>query len=469
MDLFAHLSHDEFIARLEDAGESNSDVARAMKKELRRFGSINFTAWLRKEDKQKPFRINAAHYGNGAGIRLVARSLSSSTTPSLKKPVWRELEDAWSKSDANSEDQLWLSMPAVALYESLATEGLIIVFGGTGSGKSYLADELAFNVIADRLGTGGHVLRYGDPVEGSIGIFVGEFVASGNLSSTMTETQRNDPQDVKSIAQFGRDALRQKPTVVTLAELRDEDQIRDAIELASTGHTVVATAHAGSLNDGFVRLMKAYKCSEFPDLITPLVKSLNTVIHLEPVDTEDRRVRLVLPTIWTRTVQTEYPLLAEGIASIRPGTRTSDMCKAPSFFWKDRVSTDDNLDYKWLALGLTALNLVLTRYPKDGTPIYLYSNAAESVYDAACKLIDPLLTKFMSEMIPGIEPHEESQGRERAVFERAARNMLLRKIDVNEEHANLASLTFYAKELDISEAFKVAMAQVDLELDRFTK
>ncbi len=149
------------------------------------------------------------------------------------------------------------------------TDGLVLVAGPTGSGKSTTIASLIDRINTTRPA---HIITIEDPVE---------FVHRSNQSLV---NQRQIGTDVHSFSQALLDAVRQDPDVILVGELRDLDTIRTAITAAETGHLVFASVHAGDCKTAIERLVGAFSADE-QNLAQRLVATvLRTVIvqHLLP-------------------------------------------------------------------------------------------------------------------------------------------------------------------------------------------
>lgn len=144
-----------------------------------------------------------------------------------------------------------------------ASDGLILVTGATGSGKSTtLAAMVDFiNQHHQR-----HILTLEDPVE---------FL---HTSASSLIQQREIGDDCASFAAGLRAALREDPDVILLGELRDSDTIRLALTAAETGHMVLATLHTRSAAQAIERLVDSFPAEEKSQIRSQLAGSLNAVL-----------------------------------------------------------------------------------------------------------------------------------------------------------------------------------------------
>ncbi|MFT5301450.1 MAG: twitching motility protein PilT [Mariniblastus sp.] len=156
------------------------------------------------------------------------------------------------------------------------TDGLVLVAGPTGSGKS-----TSIAAMIDRINQSrpSHIITIEDPIE---------FI---HRSQKSLVNQRQIGTDVATFGQALQDAVRQDPDVILVGELRDLDAIRTAITAAETGHLVFASVHAGDCKTAIERLIGAFSAEE-QNLAQRLVATvLRTVIvqHLLPRQTNPHR------------------------------------------------------------------------------------------------------------------------------------------------------------------------------------
>ncbi len=156
------------------------------------------------------------------------------------------------------------------LYDKCAIQdGLVLVVGPTGSGKSTTIASLIDRINAQRAS---HIITLEDPIE---------FI---HTSQKALVNQRQVGVDVDNFHQALVDAVRQDPDIILVGELRDVETIRTAITAAETGHLVFASLHAGDCKTAIERLVSAYPAEE-QDLAQRLVATvLRTIVvqHLLP-------------------------------------------------------------------------------------------------------------------------------------------------------------------------------------------
>ena len=142
-------------------------------------------------------------------------------------------------------------------------EGLILVTGATGSGKS---TTLAAMVNALNSTLRGHILTLEDPAEYLY------------ASDQCLIQQREIGTHCASFSEGLRGALREDPDVILLGELRDSETIRLALTAAETGHLVLATLHTRGAAQAVERLVDVFSAEEKNMIRSQLAGSLKAVL-----------------------------------------------------------------------------------------------------------------------------------------------------------------------------------------------
>jgi twitching motility protein PilT len=142
-------------------------------------------------------------------------------------------------------------------------DGLVLVCGPTGSGKSTTLASL-IDLLDQRRAA--HVITLEDPIEY-------RFATRRCLIH-----QRELGTHIPSFAAGLRAALREAPDVILLGELRDRDTIAAALTAAETGHLVLATLHAPSAAGAIDRVIDAFPDSQQRQIRHQLAACLRTVV-----------------------------------------------------------------------------------------------------------------------------------------------------------------------------------------------
>lgn len=149
-------------------------------------------------------------------------------------------------------DDTFRSFAELGLPEKLAdfcncSDGLFIVTGPTGSGKSTTLATLVDIVNRTRCG---HIVTIEDPVE---------YI---HKSRSCLVRQRQIGRDAVSFNNALVEALRQDPDVILVGEIRELETIRTAITAAETGHLVFTTLHAGDCAGAVERMVSVFPAGE---------------------------------------------------------------------------------------------------------------------------------------------------------------------------------------------------------------
>lgn len=142
-------------------------------------------------------------------------------------------------------------------------DGLVLVTGATGSGKSTTLASIINEINKTRPC---HILTIEDPIE---------FIHS---NQTAVVHQREVGQDVPSFADAIRSAMREDPDVVLLGEMRDLETMHAAITAAETGHLVFATLHTNDAVGVIDRLIGMFPGEEQNTIRQQLSMALRAVI-----------------------------------------------------------------------------------------------------------------------------------------------------------------------------------------------
>jgi twitching motility protein PilT len=142
-------------------------------------------------------------------------------------------------------------------------DGLVLVCGPTGSGKSTTLAAL-IDLIDQRRAS--HVITIEDPIEY-------RFTPRQSVIH-----QREVGAHVASFAAGLRSALREAPDVILLGELRDRETIAAALTAAETGHLVLATLHAPSAAGAIDRMIDAFPDNQQRQARWQLAAVLRTVV-----------------------------------------------------------------------------------------------------------------------------------------------------------------------------------------------
>lgn len=156
-----------------------------------------------------------------------------------------------------------LGLPEVLKEVVMNQNGLVLIVGSTGSGKS---TTLAAMIDHRNKNEGGHILTIEDPIE---------FVFRHDKSVI---SQREVGIDTLSYENALREALREAPEVIMIGEARDTETMKAAIKFADTGHLCLTTLHAVNANQAMDRMMNMFSTDMRKQLLMDLSLNLRAVI-----------------------------------------------------------------------------------------------------------------------------------------------------------------------------------------------
>jgi twitching motility protein PilT len=161
-------------------------------------------------------------------------------------------------------------------------EGLVLITGATGSGKSTTLGAMLEHINQHRSGV---VVVLEDPIE---------FVFPPGLGLIK---QREVGTDTRSFASGLRHALRQDPDVIAVTELRDQESVEIALQAAETGHLVIATFHAADPPKAIDRILEMFGAEMLPQIRAQLANALLAIISQRLLPTADGKSRALASEI----------------------------------------------------------------------------------------------------------------------------------------------------------------------------
>jgi twitching motility protein PilT len=156
-----------------------------------------------------------------------------------------------------------LGLPEIVSRFAEFKNGLVIVGGPTGSGKSTTLAALIDHINRK---DSCHIVTLEDPIE----------VVHTRKESLIN--QREIGTHTKSFERALRATLRQDPDVILVGEMRDQSTISMAVTAAETGHLVFATVHTVSADASIERIINAFPAAQQPQVRSMLAETLRAVV-----------------------------------------------------------------------------------------------------------------------------------------------------------------------------------------------
>jgi twitching motility protein PilU len=172
-----------------------------------------------------------------------------------------------------------LGLPDVMKDLIMAKRGLVLMVGATGSGKS---TSIAAMINYRNENSSDHIVTIEDPIE---------FLHTNKRSIV---NQREVGLDTKSYSRALRGVMRAAPDVILIGEVRDRESMEAAINLAGTGHLVLATLHANNCAEALDRIINMFPRDQHNQIFLDLSQYLRSIMGQRLVPGKDgRRVAAV--------------------------------------------------------------------------------------------------------------------------------------------------------------------------------
>ena len=156
-----------------------------------------------------------------------------------------------------------LTLPPIFEQLSLIKRGLVLVTGMTGSGKSTtLASMIDYRNRLDE----GHIITIEDPIE----------YYHDHKKSIVT--QREVGTDTDSYSTALKNALRQRPDVILVGEIRDREVMEQALTAAETGHLCLATLHTNNAYQAIERIVNFFPEEQYKQVRLNLATNLKAIV-----------------------------------------------------------------------------------------------------------------------------------------------------------------------------------------------
>ncbi len=179
-----------------------------------------------------------------------------------------------------------LKLPESLKDVIMEKRGLILVVGGTGSGKS---TSLAAMIDHRNEHSAGHIITVEDPVE---------YVHKHKKSMI---THREVGVDCHSWHNALKNTLRQAPDVILIGEIRDTETMEHAIAFAETGHLCLGTLHSNNANQTLDRIINFFPEERRNQLLMDLSSNMKAIISQRLIRTEDGKGRRAAVEIMLNT------------------------------------------------------------------------------------------------------------------------------------------------------------------------
>jgi twitching motility protein PilU len=209
-----------------------------------------------------------------------------------------------------------LKLPAILKDISLTKRGLVLLVGGTGTGKS---TTMAAMVDYRNTTTTGHIITVEDPVE---------FI---HRHKKCIISQREIGMDTHNYSNALKNTMRQAPDVIQIGEVRDAETMEAAIAFAETGHLCISTLHANNANQAIERIMNFFPHEKHNQIYFQLSLNMRAFISQRLIPTVDNKrvaaveILLDTPRVKDLIMKRRIEVLKEAmVAGTEEGMQTFD-------------------------------------------------------------------------------------------------------------------------------------------------
>jgi len=228
------------------------------------------------------------------------------------------------------------NLPPILKDISMTKRGLVILVGGTGTGKS---TTLAAMIEHRNVNAPGHIITIEDPIE---------FIHPHKKSIV---SQREIGMDTHTYEDALKNTLRQAPDVILIGEIRDCETMEAAIVFSETGHLCLSTLHANNANQAIERIMNFFPAERHDQIYFQLSLNIRAIISQRLIPTvEGKRaaaIEILLDTprvkdlIMKKRIDTLKETMAQGT---REGMQTFDQAIF-ELYKSGRISYENTIVY----------------------------------------------------------------------------------------------------------------------------
>ncbi len=230
-----------------------------------------------------------------------------------------------------------IGLPEVLKDVIMTKNGLVIMVGGTGSGKS---TSLAAMIDYRNRNSHGHIITIEDPIE---------YVHPHKGCVIMQREVGVDTDDWEIAL---KNTLRQAPDVILLGEIRDRETMEFAIQFAETGHLALSTLHANNANQALDRIINFFPEERRDQLLMDLSANLKSIVSQRLIKTRDGQGRVAAIEILLNSPLIKDLVLKGEVHEIKPimaksnelGMKTFDQALF-DLYESEKISYDDAMRY----------------------------------------------------------------------------------------------------------------------------
>ena len=237
-------------------------------------------------------------------------------------------------------EELWSEEPEIARVLAGLTQyrqGLVLVTGPTGSGKSTTLAAMIDLINETRRG---HIVTIEDPIE---------FVHQDKLCIV---SQREVGIDTESFIDAMRSVVRESPDIILIGEIRDVETMHACMQAAETGHLIFSTVHTPSAYETMDRIVNMFPPDEKKHILQRLANTLRGIVAQKLVPRAGGQGRIAAVEIMINTPTVEKMIedghIGEIYNAIREGEhwgmRTMNQCLY-RYVQKQLITPEEAMNY----------------------------------------------------------------------------------------------------------------------------
>lgn len=225
-----------------------------------------------------------------------------------------------------------LKVPQEVVDAMCVKQGLVIITGATGSGKStLLASLLDWRMRQEDAHL--KILTYEAPIE-----YVYDDVPKPTTSIAQTEIGNHLPSFEAGV----RNALRRKPDIILMGEMRDRETIGEGVTASTTGHLVYGTLHTNGVADAIRRMVNVFDVEEKASRALDILSSLKVALSQMLVpSTDGKRVAIREYLIFNN--QIVDAILEAGVENLTAETKKQLIAHGVTFAMDAKQKFDEGI------------------------------------------------------------------------------------------------------------------------------
>ncbi len=216
-------------------------------------------------------------------------------------------------SDLPTLDQLGMPQPLKELV--MLRRGLILMVGASGAGKS---TTLAAMINHRNEKTSSHIITIEDPIE---------FLHPNKKSIV---NQREVGLDTKSYARALKSAVRAAPDVILIGEIRDRESMQSALDMAGTGHLVMATLHSNNAAETLDRIINLFPQAQHAQVFMDLAHYMRAILSQRLVRARNGK-RVAAVELLLNTPHIKELVMKGDISAVKEAHNESDEAGMQNF------------------------------------------------------------------------------------------------------------------------------------------